>query len=753
MRIIHLFIFLVSMGALAAQPKPAPPKPWLEMDYGPVMSLSLESSLVEKTMTQKGILIRLDEKTQSHVMFDADLMRYSVGWRGGVIDWVGVLYDGSHRTWASVSGEQVFATRLMPGWADAKRSFEDPRTRYKSVDYKPQPAHWQNRAYGPLPREHAQFKGQYRHGKRVVLSYTVLGTAVLDSPGVEQTGDGQVFTRTLNIAQSAKDLTMLVLEQAEGSAVKVALKCDAKGVALKTEGKEVRLVIPASATPAKIKLLIGKEASENSPAAEDLAALTRGGPAQYPELLTTQGTLGKVNENGFAVDAIASPASNPWKARLRFSGFDFFPDGKSAAVCTWDGDVYLVRNLNEKLDRLTWQRIATGLYQPLGLKIISAPSPVIHVSCRDQIARLHDLNGDSEVDFYECFNSDHQVTEHFHEFAMGLETDAEGNFYYAKSGRHALEGVVPQHGTVMRVSRDGSKSEILASGLRAANGIGVGPRGEIAVTDQEGFWMPANRINVFTPSPGNVPFFGNIWGYFNPKRDPKDGYDPPLVWLPVNLDRSPAEVMWVPAGHWGALAGQMLHTSYGTGKLYLSLPQTVEGVMQGAILPLPVPNFRTGIMRARFSPSDRQLYLAGMVGWATNCAEPGGFYRIRYSDSAQLNLPLAWGVKKDAIEITFSHALDRATATDVGSYSLQEWNYRWTQNYGSKHYRPSDPKKEGPDELEVDSAALSADGKTITLKVADLHPVMQQKLQLDLKSASGVPIKLTLHSTINKVPQ
>ncbi len=46
---------------------------------------------------------------------------------------------------------------------------------------------------------------------------------------------------------------------------------------------------------------------------------------------------------------------------------------------------------------------------------------------------LHDLNGDGETDFYECFNNDHQVTEHFHEFAMGLQTDAEGNFYYAKA--------------------------------------------------------------------------------------------------------------------------------------------------------------------------------------------------------------------------------------------------------------------------------------------------------------------------------
>ena len=61
------------------------------------------------------------------------------------------------------------------------------------------------------------------------------------------------------------------------------------------------------------------------------------------------------------------------------------------------------------------------------------------MTCRDQIARLHDLNGDLETDWIECFNNDHQVTEHFHEFAMGLQVDGAGNLYYAKSARHARE--------------------------------------------------------------------------------------------------------------------------------------------------------------------------------------------------------------------------------------------------------------------------------------------------------------------------
>ena len=90
-----------------------------------------------------------------------------------------------------------------------------------------------------------------------------------------------------------------------------------------------------------------------------------------------------------------------------------------------------------------------------GLKIVKGR---ILVTCRDQIVLLNDLNGDGETDFYESFNSDAQVTNHFHEFAMGLQADEEGNLYYARSARHARPPLVPHHGTLLKVSADGSET-------------------------------------------------------------------------------------------------------------------------------------------------------------------------------------------------------------------------------------------------------------------------------------------------------
>ena len=132
----------------------------------------------------------------------------------------------------------------------------------------------------------------------------------------------------------------------------------------------------------------------------------------------------------FPADEFPLPLDNPWQSWLRPGGFDFTPDGKAAVVAMWNGDIWRVDGVMDPAPAtLTWRRIASGLFQPLGVKFRDGE---LFVLCRDQLARLVDLNGDGETDFIDSFNDDHQVTEHFHEFAMGLQVDSQGNFYYAK---------------------------------------------------------------------------------------------------------------------------------------------------------------------------------------------------------------------------------------------------------------------------------------------------------------------------------
>ncbi len=509
----------------------------------------------------------------------------------------------------------------------------------------------------------------------------------------------------------------------------------------------VCLSIPAGQKPLNIELLSGSTATPDALAIIDqlrnrtgsqvanLSAFTRGGQRRYPESLTTE--LVRGNDSGpFAVDVLRRPEDNPWACRLRLTGLDFFEGGDRAAVCAWDGSVWSVNGfLSEQ--QLRWQRIACGLFQPLGLKIVDG---TIYVTCRDQIVALEDFNGDGETDYYRCFNSDHQVTEHFHEFAMGLQTDDQGNFYYAKSARHAKKPLVPHHGTLLKVSADGTQTEIVAVGFRAANGVCINSDGSFFVTDQEGHWNPKNRINWVQPSG----FYGNMWGYHD-YTDSSDGaMNQPLCWITNEFDRSPGELMWVPNNYWGPLGGALLNLSYGMGQIFVVPHESVDldgqAQLQGGMCALPIPLFPTGVMRGRFNSVDRQLYCCGMYAWAGNQQKPGGIYRVRYTGKP-VHLPLGLSATKNSLKIKLSGKLDRESAENPQRYSIKTWDIRRSANYGSPHIDER--------ELQITAARLLSEDQTIELVIPDLAPTRCMEIKYSLKTKSGREINSTIHSTIH----
>ena len=132
--------------------------------------------------------------------------------------------------------------------------------------------------------------------------------------------------------------------------------------------------------------------------------------------LTTQLQRGQ-EEGAFQVDVLTHPVENPWFAQIRMTGLDFYPDGDSLVVSCWDGDVLESYGSNA---RRRQTHSASNCQWVISSQAIKIVDDLIYVGCRDQICILHDLNHDGETDFYESFNSDHQVTDHFHEFAMGL---------------------------------------------------------------------------------------------------------------------------------------------------------------------------------------------------------------------------------------------------------------------------------------------------------------------------------------------
>src|SRR5262245_18272703 len=152
------------------------------------------------------------------------------------------------------------------------------------------------------------------------------------------------------------------------------------------------------------------------------------------------------------------------------SGLDVLPDG-ALAVCSAHGDVWLVR-CDDRLATVTWKRFATGLYQPLGLKVVDRKVVVLE---RSQRTRLQDLGGDGEADFYECVSDGWHTGGGEHSFDTCLETDPAGNFYFFKTG----DPETPTGGCLLRVSADGAKTEVFATGFRHPIGLSVGPDGTV----------------------------------------------------------------------------------------------------------------------------------------------------------------------------------------------------------------------------------------------------------------------------------
>ena len=680
--------------------------PYKRMDLGPALFWTFE--VAPGNIAQKGIAIRLDDgpggvsKGRAWMVYDHDTMRVATATTGDFVDWKGIAFDGSHGSHTSLAGERHFINPVGPGWA--LDSFEDKRAVARD-----------GKKYGPHAR--LKFEGIYTHQNKIVVAASIHGTHVIESPAWLDYGSTPVFVRTLNVGEAGQPLLLRVAPES----VNVVLK---GAGALSKEGG---FWIARLSSGAKAQLFISKvdAASLDTMAKSfvspiDLTPLTKGGSTQWPQTITTTSVAGK-DDGAFVADDFTLPHDNPWQSWLRPGGFDFTPDGKAAIVAMWNGDVWRVNGIMDKAPaKLTWRRIAGGLFQPLGVKF---RGDELFITCRDQIARLRDLNGDGEIDFIECFNDDAQVTEHFHEFAMGLQTDAAGNFYYAKSGRHALDSVVPQHGTLLKVSADGSKTEILATGFRAANGVCLNDDGTFFVTDQEGFWTPKNRINRVKVGG----FYGNLFGYTSVTDESDSAMEQPMVWITNDKDRSPAELVWVPKNAWGNLGGSLLNLSYGTGRAFIVPHEEVNGQWQGAVCELPMPAFATGIMRGRFG-SDGALYTCGMFAWAGNATSPGGFHRIRRGPQPA-QVPLAVHAAKGAVSVAFSDPV-----TDTKS-SIKVWSLKRTKNYGSKHYDEH--------ELKIRSVKLSEDKKTITLDIPDLAPAWCYELKIGDRVLHGTIHELT----------
>ena len=801
--VLLLALTLCASAQKMQTPAGEAPGPWL---LGTIGVGKGEDGKTPKTTALKGLAIKVGEHGEAAVCYDLDLCRMAGAWTGKFTTPMNLMSRGEYPT---AMGEAAFTTGEAEGFisSDANTPWKDPR---------PEP-------FGPLPQGQARFKGFYVNGDKTILKWDIGGTEVLERPEYVKDAPFDTFVRSFRIGPRNKPLGFLlgrgkvsqppsddpvgffitVGDAVAGTPIPRIGRAWYAGLPSATQlsqvGDYVVATIPAGSETVSFSTAVELSSGNlgvhrgHSPityqTANGIAESITGGPARWPETVTTQGEVSADTASAYVVDTIKLPDPNPWNAPMFLGGFDFFPDGR-AAVCTFHGDVFIVSGIDAKLEKVVWKRFASGLYHALGLKIVNGE---IYVTCRDGIWRLRDLNKDGECDFYEAFNHDVMVTKSFHEFVFDLQTDPAGNFYFAKAGPvknggRGFDEICAHHGSLLRVSPDGKTLDVVATGFRAPNGIGVGPRGELTSGDNEGTWTPACKINWIRP--------GGFYGVVPlAHRDPPPtDYDRPLCWLPKRVDNSGGSQVWVPeGGRWGAWGGKMLHLSYGQSSLYGVLreevkakipnagrarPRTLDHFVsarnldpKGKPLPaaddeveeivetLPPPNlpkspanrsvihesemvqqggvtkfplqFQSGIMRARFNPLDGQLYVAGLRGWQTNGLKNGALQRVRYT-GAPVRMPIGLHATKRGVRIDFTCALDAASAGDPQNWNVEVWNYLWSSAYGSPELSTL-TAAETPTELGKDGAQQFTNAQ-LGQKKHDPLTVKSATLSADKKS-------------------
>ena len=694
---------------------------WSRTEVGQFLASNLQAAGVR---VAKGLSIRVGTNDDAAVGYDTGACALRAGWLGGFL-----RFDPAR---FGLMGAPAPAGRLMWG-GQPSLGWVGTSNRYS---------------------------GLHLHGKRVVLDYLVDGVRVLESPWFEGETNAPTFTRSFELAPHAAELTLAVgslpgnsEKAAPGSRRSFAdetttlRSSDASfrlalgGAKAELEQRADGLVVlhfAPSPSPRRFRVAFSLANDKSSPTSfdaankpvvvvEDLAELIRPGPAHWLPELSTIGQRG-LDTDIFAVDTLTVPYNNPWRALFFLAGVDFTgPD--TAYVCTIHGDVWRVTGIDPSLRALRWKRFATGLFQPLGLKVRDGE---VFVLGRDQITRLHDQDADGEADFYENFCNLIQTSTGGHEYVTSLEEDDAGNFYYVDPrGAH-------------RVSRDGQTLDRLASGFRNPNGLGVSPDGRlITVAPQQGEWTPSSEICLIHP--------GAYYGYGGPKITPErpGGYDPPLCWIPHRVDNSSGSQVWVPQDLWGPFGGQLLHLLWGRCGVMLVVRDAAGQNDQGGVVPLPI-RLLSGPHRGTFHRHDGHLYLAGSTGWQTSAVKDGALQRVRYTGKP-VRLPMAWHAHSNGLTLTFTQPLERSAAEDPGSYAVSQWNYRYAAQYGSKDWSVANPAEEGRDSVTVRSARLLPDGRSVFLETDPLRPVMQMEIQYSLNTTDGVPMKNQLWLTLNSL--
>lgn len=676
---------------------------------------------LKDNLSPRGLVLRLDHGYWA--CFDPDLLRLALVWKeteDGEYLTMNGMGPGSYRLPGKKAGAgqgslphplgtPLQATGLHAGWylGDGKPALGDPRDRENADETEV--------GLGPLPVEIGRWQGIRLVGDSFQLEYEIDGVAITERYHADEQ---QGFSREITVAPRDRPLTVLLDHGPDPGSVRfhsfgpspesTTLRFG-NGRMTPGDGK-TRPAPPIQRWPEPVRF----ERGTSSHAAAN----------QSPSL---------------AVDQVAIPDRNPWRRNVRFSGFDFFPDGR-AAFCTFDGDVWMATGLEGGLSDIQWRRFAAGFNEAMGLEVVGEE---LFINDRGGLWRLRDTNEDGEADFYECLSNRVPQTAETREFPMDFLARPDGRFLVAKGGQVATTRG-KANGTIVEISADGTSHRIIATGLRQPF-IGLDPvSGLLTSSDQQGNWKPATPIYVIEEGG----YYGFQPAMYKDKAVHPAAINDPAVWIPHFVNQSGASQVWLRDAQLGSLNDSLFHIGFNRPELFKVYLDDRGEKRQGGVH-LVLGNFSSGLLRGRVHPIDGSLWLCGMKIWGTIAEELSGIYRLRPTGEPNW-VPEEVLSSDRGILMTFSQPVDPAIAANAAAYSVDRWNYKQTHNYGSGNYQLDGTP--GQETVPVASVKLSEDRRSVFLGIPDMQPVHSLRVSYRQPTTTELPVIqhafLTIHELL-----
>ncbi|MEN9576374.1 MAG: hypothetical protein RL514_4229 [Verrucomicrobiota bacterium] len=436
----------------------------------------------------------------------------------------------------------------------------------------------------------------------------------------------------------------------------------------------------------------------------------------------------------------------PQAANLLVTGMVFMDNG-DLAICTWPGEVWVVEGAQGPTGGANYRRVARGLCEPMGL--VSKGKSGLFAGTKQGLYRL-DFSSSSGALF--CENQAWGYTGSYNAFIYGPVLDNEDNFILANAG-HSGRWDSRYMGWAVRIANGGREITPICSGLREPNGIGTfGPDREVFVTENQGQWMAACKLNQVTP--------GKFYGHPSASPAPQAEYgkhtrfDPPAVWFPYKLARSVTGFAEITDDRFGPFKGQLMVGDFQNSIVTRVQLEKVNGEYQGAVWPF-LKQFQSGVNRLVFGP-DGKLYVGGLqapVSWKAVAPLDYALERISYTGKLPFEVKEVHA-QRDGFELTFTQPVEAKTAADPESYDVTQYGYKYHAKYGSPEL-DHDGKENAATVIKVAGATVSSDKLKVRLQLSGWKPgYVTMVRSLDVKNGAGESlVNDTFWYTLNQIPK